>query len=175
MESEYRIGEKSDRSLRERHFFEVLKQSGINFATGVPCGVQKYLIRFLSSDPTILHVPATRESEAIGIAAGAYLAGRCPIVYMQNSGLLDSINTITSLSLAYQIPLLFSVTLRGAPGEDAPQHLINGGITEEVLRSIGLPYQTLGKENIEQVVKSAFFHIKERGVSSVILLIRGAL
>ncbi|MFA6404712.1 MAG: hypothetical protein WCW03_01815 [Candidatus Paceibacterota bacterium] len=56
-------------------------ESGVNFATGVPCGVLKHIIRNLNNDTRVLHVPANRESEAIGLAAGAYLAGKTPIVY----------------------------------------------------------------------------------------------
>ena len=35
-----------------------------------------------------------REDEAVGMAAGAYMAGRIPAVLMQNSGLGTSLNTL---------------------------------------------------------------------------------
>jgi sulfopyruvate decarboxylase subunit alpha len=155
--------------------FESIKRLGVDFATGVPCGVQKHLISLLASDPEIRHVPATRESEAIGIAAGAYLAGKSPIIYMQNSGLLDSINSITSLLIAYEIPVLFSVTWRGYPGETAPQHFLNGKVTTTILDAISIPWYEINKENIEKVVGLAGKDIKTRGKSAVLLLPRGVL
>ncbi|MFH8108820.1 MAG: hypothetical protein QXY24_03710 [Candidatus Aenigmatarchaeota archaeon] len=54
-------------------FVSLLKNMGINFASGVPCAVQKEIIKYLSNDSDIIHIPATREEEAIGITAGAYL------------------------------------------------------------------------------------------------------
>jgi len=67
-------------------------EAGVDFASGVPCGVLRHIIRNLVDDAGILHVAANRESEAIGLAAGAYLAGKTPVVYMQNSGLFSASN-----------------------------------------------------------------------------------
>lgn len=159
----------------ENKFCRLLKDGGVDFATGVPCGVQKYIISSLSNDPNIIHTPATRESEAIGIAAGAALAGRKPVVYMQNSGLLNSINDVTSLLIAYRIPVLLSVSWRGAPGEDAPQHFVSGKATIKILDAIGLPAQILTKENMESVVSSSIKLMEEKQTPVVILIVRGIL
>lgn len=160
----------------EYRFFECLKKGGVDFATGVPCGVQKHLIECLASDPEILHMPATREAEAIGIATGAYLAGRKPVLYMQNSGLLESINTLTSLVLPYEIPLLFTMAWRGVPGETAPQHFINGRATTEILEVLGIPYEVINKDNVEEIVGKSLANV-EGSIPrpSAILIARGAL
>lgn len=159
----------------ENKFCRLLKDGGVDFATGVPCGVQKYIISSLSNDPNIIHTQATRESEAIGIAAGAALTGRKPVVYMQNSGLLNSINDVTSLLIAYRIPVLLSVSWRGAPGEDAPQHFVSGKATIKILDAIGLPAQILTKENMESVVSSSIKLMEEKQTPVVILIVRGIL
>lgn len=159
----------------ENKFCEILTSAGFNFASGVPCGVQKYIIANLSRNPQVKHIPAVRESEALGIAAGAYLAGKKPVVYMQNSGLMDSINTITSLLIPYKIPLLLTVSWRGAPGEDAPQHFINGRITTKALDAIGTPYQVLTKKNMDSAVALSVKWMKEKRLPAVILIIKGVL
>ena len=134
------MSEKNRKKL-EKKFVKILIESGFDFASGVPCGVQKYIIRNFLNNPKIKHIPAVRESEAIGITAGAYLAGKNPLVYMQNSGLMDSINDITSLLTPYKIPLLLLISWRGAPGENTPQHLINGKNTKKILTTIGVPVE----------------------------------
>ncbi|MFX1293576.1 MAG: thiamine pyrophosphate-binding protein [Promethearchaeota archaeon] len=131
---------------------KIMKEFGINFATGVPCGVQKYIIYNFTSDPEIYHIPATRESEAIGIAAGAYLAGKKPAIYMQNSGLFSSSNDIASLLIPYKISVLLLVTWRGSHGEDAPQHQITGKATLTLLESMDIPYKLLKKDDISQIM-----------------------
>src|SRR3990172_12532894 len=83
---------------------EMIKQ-GIDFASGVPCGVLRHIIRNLQEDTSVHHQPANRESEAVGIAAGAYFAGKKPVGYMQNSGLFAASNDIASFLIPYEIPI----------------------------------------------------------------------
>jgi len=175
--SEYKAKtvEEKSRIQLETYFTKLLIKAGFNFASGVPCGVQKYIISTLSSHPNVLHIPATREAEAIGIAAGAALAGKKPLIYMQNSGLMDSLNEITSLLIPYEIPVLFLITWRGAPGEDAPQHLINGRSLIKILDTIGMPAQILTKQNMEETVALCEKWIKLYKKPIAILLIRGVL
>jgi sulfopyruvate decarboxylase alpha subunit len=155
------------------HLHKVLKKYKINFATGVPCGEQKHIIYNLSHDPDILHIPATREAEAIGIAAGAYLSGKRPVVYMQNSGLFDSSNDIASLLIPYKIPVLLSVSWRGCPGEDAPQHLVTGKATKSLLDSIEIPYEILEKDNIDHIMSNLFELMEEKQIPVTMLIRRG--
>ena len=161
------------RKNRETRYVDLLVREGIDFATGVPCGVQKYVIESLSTRPEIIHLSATRESEAIGIAAGAYLAGRRPVVYMQNSGLLDCVNDISSLLLCYKIPILLSVSWRGAPGEDAPQHFVNGAITPSILRALDIPYFILDWASLELISRISLLEMKRLEKPAVILVKRG--
>ena len=69
-----------------------------DFFTGVPfSGIEKHI-------PS-LGVIATREDEAIGLAVGAWFAGKTPLVYMQNSGLGNCADIITSLLKPYDIDI----------------------------------------------------------------------
>jgi len=172
MKSEFNILKEKSNKYADR-FCKSLKRYGIDFATGVPCGVQRLVIYNLSHDPDVYHLSATRESEAIGIAAGAYLAGKKPVVYMQNSGLFDCSNDISSLLIQYRIPVLLSVSWRGCPGEDAPQHFVTGKATMPLLDSIGVPHQVVEKENIEEVVSNAFKSMEEKQIPATILIKRG--
>jgi sulfopyruvate decarboxylase subunit alpha len=82
-----------------------------------------------------------KEEEAIGIAAGAYFAGRPNILLMQNHGFLASINGIVSLALLYRVPLTMLIALRGHWGEPYPWHTQGGIHTEPVLRGLGIPFE----------------------------------
>ena len=94
-----------ERNEKADQMHQLFLELGVNFASGVPCGVLKYIIKNLDGDARILHVPANRESEAIGLAVGAYLAGKTPVIYMQNSGLFAASNDIASLLVPYEIPI----------------------------------------------------------------------
>lgn len=137
-------------------FFSFLKQKGIDFAVGIPCGVQRDVIHLFYTDPSITNVHCTHEGEAVGIAVGAYLAGKHPVVYMQNSGLFSASNDIASLAVLYQIPLLLTVTWRGVLGEDAPQHKVTGKATINLLQSLEVGCIEIKKDKVAQTVEFAF-------------------
>src|SRR5262245_1099319 len=62
---------------------------------------------------------------------------------MQNSGLGTSLNALASLSLMYGLPALIVVTWRGHEGKDAPEHILTGKITPQLLDLLGMPYRVL--------------------------------
>lgn len=151
----------------------VLMQKGIDFASGVPCGVLRHIISNLEKESRVLHVPANRESEAIGISAGAYFAGKHPILYMQNSGLFSASNDIASLLVLYKIPIFFIVTYRGCKGEDAVQHLVTGGATEKLLKSFSLYYQVFENQDVSLLVNEIFDKMNQTSLPTFLLLKRG--
>ena len=118
-----------------------LSELGYDFFTGVPCSLISGLIGVLDESPAYPYYPETREDAAIGLACGAYLAGKQPVVLMQNSGLGVCINALTSLTLLYKTPALLVITWRGYEGKDAPEHLIMGDVCGQLLDTIGVPYR----------------------------------
>jgi phosphonopyruvate decarboxylase len=125
-------------ALLERHRFD--------FFTGVPCSLVEDVIAVLEQGARAPYIAAVREDVAIGMAAGAWLAGRRPCVLMQNSGLGTSLNALVSLSLLYGLPALLLVTWRGHGGQDAPEHILTGAITPNLLDLLGMPYRILSPE-----------------------------
>lgn len=154
-------------TTKVHEFINKLKQEKFNLAVGVPCGVLKEYISGFENDRGIINIKAQNEPEAIGIAAGGYLGGSYPIVYMQNSGFLKSINDIGSLMKPYKIPALLLMSYRGNAADNAPQHKFTGKITEPVLDMMAIPY-VRNIENSEGLIKS----IKEKGEVGAILIDR---
>jgi phosphonopyruvate decarboxylase len=124
-------------ALLERHRFD--------FFTGVPCSLVEDVIAVLEHGRRAPYVAAVREDTAVGMAAGAWFAGRRPCVLMQNSGLGTSLNALASLSLMYGLPALVIVTWRGYEGQDAPEHILTGAITPQLLDLLGIPHRVLSE------------------------------
>ena len=129
-------------------FAALLEAQGYDFFTGVPCSMISSLIATLETHPRLPYVPAVREDVAVGLAAGAWLAGRRPMVLMQNSGLGTSLNALVSLSLMYRLPALLLVTWRGHGGRDAPEHLLMGEISPSLLEMIRIPHRVLSAKTL---------------------------
>ena len=125
----------------------LLARHGFDFFTGVPCSLVEDVIAVLETERDAPYVAAVREDAAVGLAAGAWLAGRRPCVLMQNSGLGTSLNALASLSLMYGFPALVVVTWRGYDGKDAPEHILTGRITPQILDLLGMPYRVLSAES----------------------------
>jgi sulfopyruvate decarboxylase alpha subunit len=131
-----------ERSVIESDVFvQALQDMGVNFFTGVPDSILGGIIAELMTRR--LYVPAVREDEAVGMAAGAYMAGRTPAVLMQNSGLGTSLNALISLNLIYQQPCVLIVSWRGQGGKDAPEHLVMGEVMSQLLDTVKIPHRTL--------------------------------
>ena len=126
-------------SVPADRFVDGLLCAGFDFFVGVPCSLVKTLLAELERRG--LYLGETREDAALGVAAGAYLAGRMPVVIMQNSGLGVSLNALGSLHFLYRIPALLLVTWRGYQGEDAPEHLVMGEVLPRVLELFGVPFR----------------------------------
>ena len=146
-----------------RSFVAHLKRSRFSFYTGVPCSLLGALIETVEEDPSLTYVPATREDAAVGIAAGAYLAGRRPCVLMQNSGLGYCLNVLTSLNLIYQIPALLIVSYRGEDRTDAPEHWVMGEHCRRIVEEVGIAQEAPDKEGLVPAFhRLDQFQIRER-------------
>ena len=120
-------------------FARLLRDAGFDFFTGVPDSTFKHLLRELESRPEFDYSPAVSENVAVGLAVGAHLGGRRPVVLMQNSGLALALNPLASLAALYRVPLLLVVGWRGHDGKDSPEHTLLGAATLPLLEALGLP------------------------------------
>lgn len=124
-----------------RLIYDGIKAADIRFISALPETWLVYLLQLAEDDPEMCMVEVAKEEEAIGIAAGAYFAGKLNALLMQNHGFFGSINGIVSLALLYRIPLLMLIAHRGHIGEPYPWHTQGGILTEPVLRGLGLPFE----------------------------------
>ena len=133
--------------MEAEKFAQRLKEIGIDTITGIPDSTLQQFCDYVGSEGKKFfryHVVPENEGAAVGLAIGAYLStGSAACVYMQNSGLGNIVNPITSLAHrdVYGIPMLLLVGWRGEPDEkDEPQHRFMGRITLGLLDLMEIPY-----------------------------------
>ena len=135
-------------------FFNALTSQGVRYFTGVPDSLLKEFCAYVQDHAAGgRHIIAANEGAAVALACGHHLATRgIGLVYMQNSGLGNAVNPLTSLTspLVYGIPLLLLVGWRGEPGvPDEPQHRQMGEITEAMLSTLGVAHSILPADDLE--------------------------
>ena len=140
--------------IAPEEFYRHLNAKGIEFFTGVPDSLFKNLLLYLQQQVDASHhIITANEGQSVALAAGYYMAtGKLPLVYLQNSGLGNTVNPLTSLTdnEVYSIPLLLLVGWRGRPGiKDEPQHKKMGRITGQLLQTLGIPYYLLQEDPVK--------------------------
>jgi len=131
--------------VKPETFLRTLENAGFSPFTGIPCSVFHPLLDYIAdnNDP-VRNYLCSSEGEAMGLAAGFSLAGRLPVVYMQNDGYGNAVNPLSSLHLLYRLPVLLLVSWRGEPGvKDAPQHAVMGRAILPLLSALDIPYIVL--------------------------------
>lgn len=128
-----------------RLIYDALKSCGVGLISALPETWLVHLIRMADDDPDMVLVRLAKEEEGVGISAGAHLAGMTSAMLMQNHGFLASVNGIVSCAQLYRIPLLMLISYRGEFGERDPWQTEGGGVTEDVLRALRIPYAFLDR------------------------------
>lgn len=150
--------------IKPQKIFDLLKDNDIDFFTGVPDSLLKEFCSYITDNTdTKNHIIAANEGNSVALAAGYHLAtNKIGLVYMQNSGMGNTINPILSLidEDVYKIPVFFFIGWRGETGKkDEPQHVTQGKLSEKILDTIGMGYSVLSdnfeeaKVQIEEAIK----------------------
>jgi sulfopyruvate decarboxylase subunit alpha len=136
--------------------YDALKACGVRIVTALPETWLVHLIRMAEEDPEMTLVRVAKEEEAVGISAGAHLAGVNSALLMQNHGFLAAINPIVSLAILYKISLVMLISYRGHMGERDPWQTQGGMMTEPLLRALGIPIWYLtDPRDVERRLKDA--------------------
>lgn len=151
--------------INQKRFLNTLQKSGVRFFTGVPDsflnGFCNYLLETIPEDR---HVIAANEGNAIAIASGYYFStGIIPLVYMQNSGMGNTLNPLVSLAdrHVYSVPMILLIGWRGEPGTELkhPQHRTQGEITLKTLEMLDIPY-VIAEDNDDKLEEQIRWAVK---------------
>jgi sulfopyruvate decarboxylase subunit alpha len=168
-----------------------LKDQGVTHVVGLPDNTSAGFLALAELDRDITTLPVTREGEAFAVASGLWLGGKAPVVVVQNTGLLESGDSVRGTAVRMGVPLLCLVTYRGywAMRERAPEPQAGGwGIdtltrsdldsvalyTEPTLRAWGIPYRLYASGDPATVVRDAWEQA-HRDLRPVALLVTQAL
>lgn len=133
-----------------------IKSAGSDYFLSVPCKLLAEMIEVLEADDGVDYMPCTREEEGMGLSAGAALAGRLPTILMQDTGIGNSVNALTTLNKYYNLPLIMVISYRGTPGEPVGAQGGMAIITEELLQTMRIPLlKCHRKEDIADIAAMA--------------------
>jgi phosphonopyruvate decarboxylase len=158
-------------------FFDAMTERGVGYYAGVPDSLLASFCAYVDDHGgSEKHLITANEGNAIALAMGYYLAtGKVAVVYMQNSGIGNAINPLSSLADpdVYSVPMLLIVGWRGEPStKDEPQHVKQGRITIEQLNVLEIPHWVIdAKTDMAQTLDLAFAEMVRRA-GPVALVVR---
>lgn len=154
--------------LDQELVYNELKKNGVNFFTGVPDSYLNGFCNYVLAMCPDRNIIAANEGNAVGIAAGHYLATKeIPLVYMQNSGEGNAVNPLASLcdENVYAVPMILLIGWRGQGNSEPnhPQHWLQGEITPKIPEILHIPYVVLEDDNekIAEVIAEAVTTARE--------------
>lgn len=156
-------------------FVKTLARARISFYSGVPDSLLASMIRAIGAIiPEPNHIVAANEGSAVALACGYHLAtSNIGVVYMQNSGLGNAINPLMSIADpdVYAIPMLLIIGWRGEPGvKDEPQHVKQGAITEDLLKSLQIPFYVLDAQTTKSDIDTLLLKVAQHEGPSAFLV-----
>ena len=153
-------------------FVRELKKNELGPIYEVPCSIFKGLLNYLFNSKEIEVVNPVNEGIAMAQAAGSFISTKkMPIVMMQNSGLNNTLNCITSLNKQYGIPAVYLISWRGE-SKDAPEHEFMGEKLEKILETYQIPSKIL-TSNFSEEIKWATSLAKKTQHPSALIMKKG--
>tara|TARA_A100001388_G_scaffold99713_1_gene72745 strand:+ start:2064 stop:3206 length:1143 start_codon:yes stop_codon:yes gene_type:complete len=163
-------------------FLDHLLINKITSFYGVPDSLLKELCKRFLSLPSTMHQISSNEGMGICSAIGHHLAtGNMACVYLQNSGLGNTINPLVSLASkdVYSIPILLiigwrgEISLDGEQLKDEPQHVQQGKVTLKQLEILNIPYKIISSQSKKwEEEVSEIIEVAKKGNKPVALICR---
>ncbi len=99
--------------LSPQSLIDEFKKNGVTHVVTIPDSETSYLYELMSEQPWLEVIPSTREGETFAIALGLIIGGKTPICLIQNTGMLESGDSIRGMAIDSGFPLVFMVGYRG--------------------------------------------------------------
>ena len=129
--------------LRADEIIREIKRAGIHFVVALPdATTSHHLLKRLLQDPELRVVQVCKEDEGISICSGLFAAGQRALLLMQNTGLLDSLNSVRGTAVELKFPVCMMVGLLAKEPGVRPTESRNYGvrIVEPVLDAMGVEH-----------------------------------
>lgn len=155
--------------LHPKNVVEALVKQGVTHMVTLPDSETRHMYDRLVAEPGIHVVPVAREGEAIPIAAGLWIAGKRPVISIQNAGLYESGDALRGLAVGINLPLVMFIGYRGYTRHgDTPDSAAR--ILEPYLHLWGVDYFNVESDDDLDLVPLAFERAEERSQPIAVLI-----
>jgi len=116
-----------------------IKKNGVTHGVWLPDSETNWLYLLMKADPSITLVSVSREGQAFSTAAGLHAGGKYPLILIQNTGMLESGDSLRGWGLGLNLPVLMLVGYRGWTRHGVTPDTV-AIYTEPFLNAFGVKY-----------------------------------
>lgn len=116
-----------------------IKKNGVSHIVWLPDSETNWLYLLIKAEPALTLIAVSREGLAFSTAAGLWTGGKTPVILIQNTGLMESGDSLRGWALGLNIPVVLMVGYRGWTRHGVTQDTA-ATYTERFLNAFGINY-----------------------------------
>ena len=132
-----------------------INANGVTHFVWLPDSETNWLYLLMKADPTIELIPVSREGAAFSTAAGLSVGGKKPIILIQNTGLMESGDSLRGWAIGMNIPVVLMVGYRGYTRHGVIQDTA-ATYTERFLNAFDVDYYLIENSEDAERITIAF-------------------
>jgi sulfopyruvate decarboxylase subunit alpha len=156
-------------ALSPETVIQQMRQNGVTDIVWLPDSETNFLYLLMQADPDLRLVGVTREGHACSIAAGLHAGGRKPMILIQNTGMMESGDSIRGWLMGLNIPVVLMVGYRGYT-----RHGVNSDsaatYTERFLMAFNISYYLVESDADADRISVAFAEAAQSKKPVVVLV-----
>ena len=141
--------------LKPETLIEEFKKNGVTHIVTIPDSETNYLYELMKEQTWLDIVPTSREGETFAIALGLTVGGKVPVCVIQNTGMMESGDSIRGMAIDAGFPLVMLIgyrgwTRHGVITDSAARY------TETFLHAMGINYYLVEQDDDASRISVAF-------------------
>ena len=137
-----------------------MKKNGVTHVVWLPDSETNWLFLLMKADPSLTLVGVNREGLAFSAASGIYAGGKTPLILIQNTGLMESGDSMRGWTIQMEVPVVLMVGYRGWT-----RHGVNkdtaATYTERLLHAFNINYYLVEEDADAERISIAFAEAKK--------------
>ena len=132
-----------------------MKKNGVSHVVWLPDSETNWLYMLMQEEPSLDLIAVSREGQAFSTAAGLSVGGKKPIILIQNTGMMESGDSLRGWGMGMNIPVVMMVGYRGYTRHGVNQDTA-ATYTERFLNAFGIQYYLVENDSDAGRISVAF-------------------
>jgi sulfopyruvate decarboxylase TPP-binding subunit len=155
--------------LSPQTVLDQMKRNGVTHVVWLPDSETNWLYLLMQAEPSLRLVGVSREGHACSIAAGLAAGGAKPMILIQNTGMMESGDSLRGWLLGLEIPVVLMVGYRGWTRHGVTSDTA-ATYTERFLNAFGIEYYLVESDLDAPRITVAFDQAARTGRPVVVLV-----